>query len=264
MLNFNKVFKEPREGPDGGAIVHDNFVYVQGLQRCATNSTRAYIWNLYNAGKLPGTMYQYKCRGHMPIRLCKKDSIIKKLKIGNIRNPYDFYISFYNFHYNTMPRSGFKGYFDSKISNASFKDFLYLALFKLNWQKFANELDSRSYFDEQTWSAKNTLNVGLYTKRYINLFFNNAVNIINSWSIDKLIELHDEEFSMDIMCQVETLTNDINRIFNISDNSEMVVVNASNHNEYNYSDYYDNESSEWVKTQDGLILNRYNYAYNDV
>ena len=253
------------DNPDfsSGVIVHDDFVSINGLQRCGTTSTRSYIIDAFNQGLITGNLDQYVARFHMPVRLCSKQDLNNKKIIGNIRNPFSFYVSYIDYHKNAGPDDQFlvAGWADLKHLN--FKQLLYILLFKLDWPNFVNNLDGYRYKNSQKWKYNQSLQVGLYTKRYINMFFNNGNEILNSWSTRQFFDNHDKELTVTNIVKLENFKNDIDDALSIEKSGVMPYENMSSFNPSSLSlqevlaERYDEESISWVKTRDKIFFDKY-------
>ena len=240
-----------------GVVVHDNFVSINGLQRCGTTSLREYFINVMEAGLISGDLQQYIARYHMPIRLCNKEDLHNKKILGNIRNPFTFYASFIDYHLNTN-----SGYL-SGMEDYSFKEILYNLLFEIDWINFVNELDGFNYTNRQFWETNKQLQVGLYTKRYINMFFVNGDQILNYWTNQQFFENHDKELTVTNIIKLENFKEDIDAAISIEKTCAMPYVNESSYNASNkllqnvISEKYDNESITWVKERDKIFFDKY-------
>jgi|9_EtaG_2_1085328.scaffolds.fasta_scaffold04713_4 hypothetical protein len=249
------------ESNSSGAIINNDFIYIMGLPRCGTTATQSFILHLNNKNILNGETFQNMCRYHEPVRLIDNiDSYIKdkKLIIGNVRNPLDFYISFYNFYKHSNQKHGWEA-----VVSKDFKDYLHHMLFEMDWSSFINDFDGYRYalqdfrLGNQIWSTNDKLNVGFFTKRYINMFFVNAFDILNNWTTEQFYTKHDSQISVNSICRQETLQNDIINLLKISSQFKMKTLNSSHKNVYKRTDYYDEESLNWVLKKDFIIFKNY-------
>jgi len=241
------------KSPSSGAIINNNFIYILGLPKCGTTATQSFISHLCKNKIIKGDTYQNICRYHEPVRLVKNiKSYIesKKLIIGNIRNPLDFYISLYKF-YKHSPNSGW-----NHIVSKDFKSYLHHMMFKLDWSSFMDEFDGYRYKQCQQWKINNNLDLGFFTKRYINMFFINAIDILNNWNTDKFYKEHDKQITINSVCKQETLKNDIVNLLQINGKYNIEQLNKSKGNN-NRNDYYDEESMGWVLKKDFIIFKNY-------
>ena len=249
-----------------GAIIHDDFVSINGLQRCGTTSTRTYIMNAFNEGLITGNLNQYVARFHMPVRLCSKQDLNNKKIIGNIRHPLSFYASYIDYHKNS--RSGYLDDYSTykcynSLDDLKFKQILHILLFKLDWVNFANNLDGHHYKNSQYWETNQQLQVGLYTKRYINMFFNNGDEILNNWTTQQFFDNHDKELTVTNIVKLENFKNDMDNALSIEKSGEMPYENKSSYNPSNkslqdvISERYDDESIAWVKEREKIFFDKY-------
>lgn len=241
----------------GGVVVHNDFLYVMGLQRCGTNSTQQLLMQNFK------NLSQYRCRCHMPIRFCNEQELQVSKILGNIRNPFSFYLSYYQYHLTNkrQPLHILQEWFPNYHITHNFKQTLYNLLFKLEWPTYANLTDGYRYRTEQTWQQNNKLNVGLFTTRYINIFFKDAVEILNTYDNKTFMDCHDELITVNSICKLENLKGDISKYINISTTSDIEIINESK--EYSLLSMkdimtnYDEEMIEWVRTRDSIFFEKY-------
>ena len=249
---LDTLHKDSRLG-SGGIIVHNDFLYILGLQRCGTNSTQEVLAKNFK------NLSQYKCRYHMPIRFCSEQELQVPTIIGNIRNPFSFYLSYYQYHLKS--KSNHEEWFNGHDKNQKFKRVLYTLLFELDWSQFADLLDANKYHKEQIWVRNNELNVGLFTLRYINPFFKDALEILNYYDNSTFMNRHDELITVNSICKLENLKTDMSKYINISFNEDIKTRNSTE--EYwlkspeDVMTNYDEEMIDWVRTKDSIFFKKY-------
>ena len=238
-----------------GAIINDDFIYIMGLPRCGTTATQRFISHLNDKNTLNGETFQNICRYHEPVRFIENvQSYIKskKLIIGNVRNPLDFYISFYNFYKYSTPHVW------ERVVARDFKSYLHYMMFELKWDSFMDNFDGYRYRSSQQWHDNDKLDLGFFTKRYINMFFMNAVDILNNWTAEQFYAEHDNQITVNNICKQETLQHDIITLLGNNIKYNMEQLNSSMGGvKYDRVDYYDNESLNWVLKKDFIIFKNY-------
>ena len=249
-----------RNNPDysSGIVVHKDFLYINGLQRCGTTSTREYLLDIYSKNLLEGELLQYVARYHMPIRFCTETELKTKKILANIRNPFSFYISYVNYH--ISQKSGFIN--EEYGGFKDFKSILYDLLFKTNWSGFMSEFDGARY-PKKDWKNNNKLNVGFYTKRYINMFFKDGINILNNWNTEEFFKYHDKKLTVTNIICMENLKSGIDTALKINDNIKIHQLNQSPFNgaskslKYIIHEKYDKEMIDWVYEKDKIFFEKY-------
>ena len=186
------------------------------------------------------------------------------IKVGNIRNPWDWYVSLWA--YGCSNKGGFK----SRVKRDS--------THWRPWQKTYSDAESKDNFNrwlnfvlvskrkeiiEYRGMAK-TDYCGLLTIRYLNLFSKNFSTQTNTFSAHKdLIEYDKKENFMDIMLSNENLNLELEQLFEKFElnqgEQKQARTNTSKRRPYKY--YYNRKSQELVKRMDELIVNKYKYSF---
>lgn len=163
----------------------------------------------------------YGNSAHTPIH--EKDPKIKY--IGNIRNPFEFYVSRWKYG---IEKEHFK-------ETEDFKKWLY------NYKGFGLAYRRDSVIMEK-------YNIGFFTMRFFQIYNKDNYDLLNYVDENPIIN----EF---IRC--ETIFLDIKRIFGIE--AEEIKLNMSNH--LPYQEYYDEKMKKYIYQKDSYIFKKFGYSF---
>jgi len=199
-------------------IICNDFIFLH-LQKCAGTTIREFLFKAFTNCK----RYKGEHSGIADIPKNQRNKFI----IGTIRNPHDWYLSFYS-NRKYEESKAFKDLFVCE-----FKEFLRRCFFteerKLHDFNF-HELRKQGIGPYAHW----------YNRCYETKEFKPNLHIIKT-----------EELRMGLIDKLSLSERQI-RIF---DNMEQ--LNSSNHGDY--MDYYDQEMQRWVQEKDHIIFERHNY-----
>lgn len=160
--------------------------------------------------------------------------------IGSIRNPFDWYVSWYE-HYSVSNRR--RGFY--KIGNADFKTTLENIFFKRK-DKLMNGIPRKTTAD---FFQMRKDDVGLMTHMFKNMFW-----------------LAGEEVGTQYM-RLENFVLDIIRIMGLSPKHQLIINKMKPINitpgRKSYQEYYDDESRGWVEHKDKYLLEKFNYKFEE-
>lgn len=271
-------------------LLNEKFIYLE-LQKTGSTHTRNIL------EKIPGLNHEIYGKHSLIEEL--PDNLFygfkDKLKIGNIRNPWDWYISLWAF--GCMGRGMLfrnltkKDYF---FTTKAFKRMLTNVLngrstFKnisfINWNQLYN--DPRNINNFRRWlklilgSKKVDLGedykklpisdkIGLLTFRYLRLYVENGQKKLeNLRDLESVIQLDKELNFMDVIFRMETLHEDIINAHqfldcskkNLNDILENFAMKTNSSVREDKLKYYDCESFELVERKESLIIQKYGYDY---
>ena len=205
---------------------------------------------------LGAKVHKYK---HAPIRMLDSKHH-DKIKIGVIRNPFDWYVSYYK--YLTQ---------NKVLTTMDFPQFLFTytehprALFDFMGMKIR-----RKY--ENLYPPKTKLKIGSWTFHYINYFSYEAKRIFG-WSpkyweyqvvpIDEssYCEIF-EENDTDVLMRTETLKEDMIKVFGEEHRESITSFPRKNVSTRKpYQEYYTPELRSRVEERDGILMEYLNYEY---
>ncbi len=207
----------------------------------------------------------------------------EKLKIGNIRNPWDWYVSLWA--YGCSKRGGLYSFL-TKLENTSERttNLTHSENDSELWQKLYSDAYNRSNFNVwlqlmleekrqiigENYRAKKLFDFsGLLTFRYAKLYTTREG--FDSIDSKPAIKLYDKEKNfMDLIIRNESLnegikeiakrTNfDLEALIPIFKKYEMRTNKSSRNRDHRY--YYDPKSIELVEEYESLIVNKYNYKF---
>lgn len=217
-----------------------------------------------------------------------------KIKIGNIRNPWDWYVSLWAF--GCQKRGGLYNYLTSpyqiKLLSKKGLNFLirnisgleYSKLNRNKWESLYSDpyniqnfnswlnllLDkSRHDIGEGYKMSKISKFAGFFTYRYLRLYtYNHKFDLIKSYQ--DLVNYDNNENFMDIILRNENLDENIIDIseklgFTKNELKTILSKNKSKTNvskrSHNYRTYYSNRSVELVEKYEKFIIDKYNYTF---
>jgi hypothetical protein len=161
--------------------------------------------------------------------------------VGNIRNPYTFYVSLWAFSC-TYKKAHYS------LIASKYPQYLYLYKDPYNIQNFRKWLKlmlTGEFKNEDFAKYMIEHNVGLLTSRFFELYNQNDFSLLHNTEINPMVE-H--------FIRLEHLKQDLAKI-NLPYESQ--VRNKSKH--YHYSQYYGNEEMELVYKLDNYIFKKFGY-----
>lgn len=192
---------------------------------------------------------------HAPIR-CLGEKHRKKIKFGVVRNPFDWYVSFYHYHQANgwYKHLTFKEYVKRHLENSR-------GLIAKAQKK--NVLNKHARIHPP---AAKHLNIGSCTFHFIHFFSYKAVEILEGWTNADLNRQWDKVCDLDVLMRFERVRQDMCRLFphKVNDARSNTIVNAPRKNvstHGRYQDYYDRELRELVERKDGLMLKHLGYEF---
>ena len=168
---------------------------------------------------------------------CGADHIPEKYKhlpvFSHVRNPWDWYISWYVFFAMPERRDTFFG-----IKNMDFKTALRLALFERTDEQDQFSIDYGEMQDK---------NIGLYTFMYNQAY---------------MVDGHEAVVTF---LRFESLRKDIVRLVPLTDEQRTMILQMNRVNvtkgRTRYQDYYDEESRQWVADKDKAVIDKFGYKF---
>lgn len=211
----------------------------------------------------------------------KLGDISKKIKAGNVRNPWDWYVSLWA--YGSMDNGAL---YKRLASGNIFKKILQprtLLGSSREWKKVYSSNSDPALFrqwlkmlldaniadvGEGYGNAAVSKEMGLYSYRYLKLYtYNFGSNIKQMQTINDAIAFDKEKNFIDNFIRNENLENDLKELLLKVGISEDVINEVMNTPKTNssvrrrYSEYYDDESKELVNKKEKLIIEKHNYKF---
>lgn len=203
-----------------------------------------------------------------------------KLKVGNIRNPWDWYVSLWAF--GCMKKGGVYEQLTNKRLINKLKNPKKLFHSSPEWIKVYETSDDPALF--RNWlkmiliTNRNDLHeykrvnqeirIGLMTSRYINLYTTDIHSERNQLhNFDDIIQFDKKNNFIDIFLYNETLDQDIKALLTRLQIQKSIIqqlVNAPRTNaskRKNYQEYYDEETRNLVAGMDKFIIAKHNYTF---
>lgn len=209
-------------------VIHDKFVFLH-LQKCAGIFTRNFLCSIF-----PDAV---SSMGH--VGLDHKRVMIDpgdRFTLGNIRNPWDWYVSFYAYRKQQTERH--PHYKQLFIDNPSFKTLM---------KRLLNYRHGRKRIHNINFQTMRQQDVGVYT-----LWYDQVFSVYPTW-----------------VNRVENLTQDLIDCFDKNGlplDGEQIrrlraseQLNTSKHK--HYSEYYDKELRQLVAHKSRHIIERYGYEF---
>lgn len=157
---------------------------------------------------------------------------IEEIKyIGNIRNPFSWYVSMWAFSKNRIFQNSELS--DDLTSIENFRKWLNLFIYD-------NQDDLMDY--------QGKYRIGALTRTYFELYNSN-----NNYNVDNSTQ----EITVDYFIHCETIFEDIEKIFGIR--LEEVKLNTTNH--LQYREYYDEDTKELIYDRERYIFKNFNYSF---
>lgn len=217
-------------------FVNDKFVYIH------LPKTGGSFISTFLKEHVGGEYQQTSHNKHVKARSINKKN---RFEFGSIRNPWDWYVSFYEFNLTRTPYT--------ELMKPTFAEFL-----KYSFEKTQGNL-LRLQFE-----TMHKINIGLLTYHYI-LFFCDEVRVLDNFVdgfpllIDRVIKFESllEELPAMFMQYLYPLSTQQKEKL-----GEMLTakINPSQRLE-KYQDYYTSQTKEWVAEKERFIINAYNYKF---
>jgi len=195
-------------------------------------------WMIQHLG---AKVHKYK---HAPIRMLDTKHH-DKIKIGVIRNPFDWYVSYYT--YLTQNKA---------LTTLSFPQFLFTytehprALFDFMGMKIR-----RKY--ENLYPPKTKLPIGGWTFHYINYFSYDAIKIFKEEILAPV-----EPSNLDVLMRTENLKEDMIKVFGEEHRESITSFPRKNVSARKpYQEYYTPELRSRVEERDGILMEYLNYEF---
>jgi len=264
-------------------FISENVIYFE-LQKTGCSHTLNILNTLIPDGKIIGKHNVYSS-------VSKSDlgDFRNKIKIGNIRNPWDWYVSLWSF--GCLHEGGLYGRVTRKPNLFKFNQFRHIingSCFKYNidlWKKLYSDSSNIDNFKkwltlillEQDYSifegyteSKISKKIGLLSYRYIKLYTKKGKNDlvkINSYS--DLIHYDNQHNFINLFIKNESIHHDFinnSELFGISSKNMRIVLEGFNIRTNSsirgdYRNYYDDELVDLVYKKEKFILDKFNYSF---
>jgi hypothetical protein len=241
-------------------IISDQFVFIHN-----PHTGGAFVKTLLKLA-FPTAHFDELTAWHEPIQNLDKKHW-HKLKFGAIRNPWEWYVSFY---FKQQPKGGTLTLaLDGKAN--TFENFL-TNLLSLDFAKRKSNLKLHKVGNPYVKPAvpkfdyMRRLDVGFFSYRYIYMFFDNYERIF--YSDDKMLAFK-KPFSLDEVYDTQNIVENISTIFDkhkIKVTPEvkqkwakLPIENQSQHK--HYREYYSQKLINLVKYKDRLIIEKHGYSF---
>lgn len=220
-------------------ITHDKFIYLR-LQKTGSNFVAKFLKKFYQIKEHRESVHGAKT-GHLG--LTKKPD--NKFVFCGIRNPWDWYVSFWSMVLNDPHRGP-----QFLVNGREFSQFLDFILNK----KTGKSLQMFNF------DRMRELNIGLYGHEYY------RICCVNSQHLYKL-EVGEE--SIDGVYRMENMIPSFIELFEknvekLNDKQKSFLTNSKKVNRFphkHYSEYYNDELKEMVLSKEKYIINKYNYKF---
>lgn len=203
-----------------------------------------------------------------------------KLKVGNIRNPWDWYVSLWAF--GSMKKGGLYEQLTNKrlinkLKNpklffrpsaqwiAVFEDAQNPELFR-RWLKMILQTNRKDIHEFRRVNDK--LSIGLLSTRYLHLYNNDFQKHGKALQhLEEIVQFDKDHNMLDVILYNETLDADIIALLSqlqvdkhfIQQLNSTTRTNVSKRNAY--KDYYDEETIQLVNNMDKFIIEKHNYSF---
>jgi len=177
-----------------------------------------------------------------------------RIFVSSIRNPWDWYVSFYFSHIDKLNKTG-------EIRKI-FRKFFYKDKKLLCFNDFMRHICSCNFF----MGALNRLDIGYYSYRFLDILGGKKVGDFKKYHLDNITDFLD----IDYFIRFEDIPNDIVRFMeknNIIYDREKYDYFINRGNIYHkskrthYSHYYEDDVIELVRYKDRMIINNFGYKY---
>ncbi len=185
---------------------------------------------------------------HAPLRMLPEKYRDKRIKIGCIRNPFSWYVSYYCYHRDNgkFLKMTFDQYINDYVKDSR-------ALLSLMPKKLRKKFPL-------LYPPRTRMPIGAYTFHYINYFSYNALNILKNWDIEVLKAKIKDVSNLDVTFRTETLQADMIKEFGYS--AELKNFPRKNQSKRKpYKEYFNLETQKLVEERDGILLDFLGYEY---
>lgn len=263
-------------------LIANQTIYLE-LQKTGSTHTRS-ILNQY-FGDSAVMIGKHNTIAEVPDHII--GDISKKLFVGNIRNPWDWYVSLWSF--GCQSRGGiYRKLTDSENQNKpwSLNKVLYYLTFKWikdqdckNWKRLYSDPNNYSNFNEwlklivlsdstrlaqiYKYSAVNR-DFGLFTDRFLWLYtkpghIDHTENTVQNPIFITDYIIRNESIEEDLRKLIIKLDGDLVRFENILAHSPKRINQSKR--DRDYRKYYTQESIDFVRTHESLIVNHFDYEF---
>lgn len=270
-------------------LITDKIIYIE-LHKTGSSHTREIFLEMYGGGcKIAGKHASYDS---VPEDIL--GNFEEKLKIGNIRNPWDWYVSLWAF--GCQQKGGIYNYLTSdykikRLSKKGVKSFIKRTLKKEYprldhniWNKLYS--DSNDYKNFNTWlklfltkeghdigEGYKVTNLskfaGFLTYRYLSLYtYKKELNNIKSQ--EELLLFDERENFMDAIIRNEDIHEDMLKLANLLQFNDHSIKNILqkfksrtniSKRDRDYRKYYNDESIKIVQNFEKLIIDKHGYSF---
>jgi hypothetical protein len=196
---------------------------------------------------LDAKVLKYK---HAPLRLLPLEHG-NKIKIGCVRNPYSWYVSYYTYHrkngrFLNMP---FDKYINDYVNNPR-------ALLSLMPPKIRKKFPT-------VYPPRTEMPIGAFSFHYVNYFSYKAIDILKNWDLNRFIANVENISDLNVMWRTETLAEDMIKTFGEKYAKKIKAFPRKNvSNKKPYQEYYTPELVEIVRKRDGILMDYLGYEFN--
>jgi hypothetical protein len=226
-------------------IVTPHFICIH-LQKTGGSFIREYLTNNIPNAKYNGIVHDKAC--DIPKRYRQKPIL------GTIRNPWDWYVSWYA---STQRTEALKGPFKVLHPNGKQTNFVEFMSKIANLNTKVHNID---------FGLINRLGIGIYTYYYIQSYCRNQAVVFKALKTKSITD--DMVFNIHL-CRTENLREDLTNFLadttvGITEQQKntlatMAKVNTSKHGRY--QEYYDAKLRQSVEKMDKYIVNRFGYTF---
>ncbi len=222
-------------------VIHDKFIYIHMPKTGGT------FVSYYLQDNILGSNYFGPGYGHQSVS-SQRLNYPKHFMFGTIRNPWDWYVSTYEFDKNG-------GNYSKQIKECGY-----------DFNKFVTYLltNTEGAISRMRFNISSELDIGMCTYQYILLFNENPQAVYQKknkeWDkgIDKTVRIEDIKTELPEMFK--------KYIFELSEKQidsliKMEKMNTTSRDGKHYRDYYTEETKHLVYKKDKLIIERYNYSF---
>ncbi len=254
-------------------ILHPNFVFAHLTKTGGTFIEDFLVKNVKGSEYIGTFLSRNKIIiNNRPCRIqsCRHDSLYKfiekddeRIKFGYVRNPYDWYLSFWAFS-----KKGHNTYIHLFDTAESYKNINIFVKSLFNSDKslcyYKNGLTNNTNSNELSHinlSVAKNLDIGLLTYKYLLLYYNHDVF--------HDIENYKEYKFVDKVLRFENLTKELDEffsknLFKLNEKQKYMLYNSpkkrtSIHG--HYSKYYTKEIIDLIRHKDKIIFKEYNYEF---
>lgn len=266
-------------------FISDKIIYFE-LQKTGSTHTRNIL------KKIPSLDYKVigKHNSYTTVSKRKIGDFNSKIKIGNIRNPWDWYVSLWTF--GCMQKGDFYNQTANKFNVKSLREFARIfkspkALFQDNsiWKElYSNSKNEKNFqqwlkiiledkeidLGEKYKSFELSNFAGLLTFRYLNLYTYAAKKLVPKIKNFESLLVHDKQYNfIDVMIKNESIHKMlIENTEKMGINKDELITVLKGFKErtnksirQKYQEYYNDETKLLVQQKEKLIIDKYNYTF---